>query len=302
MASTEATPAHTGKFILNNGKVMPAIGLGTFRIRNGDVVMKVMDWALNAGYRMFDTAAVYGNESHLKIALKTLLPKYGLEREDIFITTKLSPSDHGTKEIVEHAYKKSLENLGLDYVDLYLIHFPGTAGIPSNHINNKHIRNETWKALAELYKEGRIKAIGVSNFTVVHLEQLMANNYGVIPAVNQVEWHPYYQPQDVLIYCKKNNILLQAYCSFGGTSSVNMSMMQDPGVNKIAKTLNVSCAQVLLAWALQQGIAVIPKSTSQARINENISINFTIPNEDMKVLNALGSRKIKYAWDPTEVA
>nr|XP_013189283.1 unnamed protein product [Amyelois transitella] len=301
MASSTKSSAYTAKFTLNNGTIMPAIGLGTYRMRTGDVIMRVVDWALAAGYRMFDTAAVYGNEIHLGAAFKTLLPKYELERDDIFVTTKLSPSDYGNKEIVESAYMKSLDNLGLDYVDLYLIHFPGASKIPATDLNNKRLRDVTWQALTELYDDGRVNAIGVSNFTVSHLEQLMLNNHGVIPAVNQVEWHPYYYQESLLNYCKQNDILLQAYCSFGGTSASNMALMHDPVVQKIARTLNVTCAQVLLAWALQQDVAVIPKTTSQVHLKDNISLNFTIPNEEMKALNALGGLKIKYAWDPTAV-
>ncbi|KAM3968525.1 putative oxidoreductase YtbE [Aphomia sociella] len=294
--------AYNAKFTLCNGTIMPAVGLGTYRIRRADVIMNTVDYALDAGYRMFDTAAVYGNEYHLKDAFQTLLPKYGLEREDIFITTKLSPSDHGSREVTERAYRKSLENLGLEYVDLYLIHFPGTSRIPSDDVLNIKIRNQTWAGLAKLYDEGLVKAIGVSNFTVRHLREIMSTNHGVVPTVNQVEWHPYYYQSDLLEYCKTNNIVLQAYCSFGGTSSANMSLMQDPAVKNIAKKLNVTCAQVLLKWALQQGVAVIPKSTNPDRIRENISLKFKIPEEDIKALNALGKHMIKYAWDPNPVA
>ncbi|XP_059055167.1 uncharacterized oxidoreductase YtbE-like [Achroia grisella] len=290
------------KFTLNNGTEMPAIGLGTFRIKTENAIMSTVDSALAAGYRLFDTAAVYGNEFYLKNAFRTLLPKYGLRREDIFVTTKLSPSNHGNRDVTERAYRKSLQNLGLDYVDLYLIHFPGTANTAADDILNVKIRDQTWAGLASLYDEGLIKAIGVSNFTVRHLQQVISATHGVVPAVNQVEWHPYYFQHDLMEYCKRNGIVLQAYCSFGGTSSSNMNLMQDPVVNSIAKKFDVTCAQVLLKWALQQGVAVIPKSTDPQRIKENISLNFTIPNGDIIALNALGERNIKYAWDPSVVA
>ncbi|XP_075990807.1 putative oxidoreductase YtbE [Anticarsia gemmatalis] len=291
----------TTKFTLNNGTTIPGVGFGTYRIRCGDVIMKVVDEALAAGYRMFDTAAVYHNEGHLKKAFQTLLPKYGLEREEIFITTKLSPSDHGSLEVVRKAYKHSLDNLGLDYVDLYLIHFPGTAKLACDDKRNIDIRNMTWASLVDLYDNGLVNAIGVSNFTVKHLQQLLRSNHGVIPAVNQVEWHPFYHQQELLDYCKENDILLQAYCSLGGTSANNDSLLKHPLVTKIANKLEVTNAQVLLRWALQQDIAVIPKSTDPRHIKDNIALNFTIPNEDMRILSDLGSHKIKYAWDPSVV-
>lgn len=290
------------KFILNNGVEMPAIGLGTYRIRGEEPVIKAVDFALAAGYRMFDTAAVYGNESYLKNAFRLLLPKYGLEREDIFITTKLSPSDHGSRPITTRAYRQSLENLGVDYVDLYLVHFPGTARTSSDDTINIKIRDQTWAGLASLYRQGYIRAIGVSNYTVRHLQQLLSSNHGVIPTVNQVEWHPYYHQSELLEYCKKNNIVVQAYCSLGGTSAANMSLMNDPLVNNIAIKLGVTCAQILLKWALQQGVAVIPKSTNFERMKENTALNFTIPNGDLEALNALGERNTKYAWDPSIVS
>ncbi|XP_049884903.1 uncharacterized oxidoreductase YtbE-like [Pectinophora gossypiella] len=291
----------TIKFTLNNGTHMPAVGLGTYRVRQETDIMNAVDWALDAGYRMFDTAAVYGNECHLGAALRTFLPKYGLDRDDIFVTTKLSPSEHGDKEITEKAYLKSLKNLGLDYVDLYLIHFPGTARLRSDDGRNKVLRESTWSSLEEIYDEGRVNAIGVSNFTVRHLSELLLTHHSVIPAVNQVEWHPYYHQDELLKYCKEKEIVVQGYCPFGGASAANKTLLEDPVVKKIAKKLNVTCAQVCLVWALQKDVAVIPKSSNAARIKENISLKFRIPEEDMKALDALGEKNIKYAWDPSIV-
>lgn len=291
----------TTTFSLNNGYSMPAVGLGTYRIRCDDVIMKVVDEALAAGYRLFDTAAVYHNEVKLKKAFQTLLPKYGLEREEIFVTTKLCTSNHGGIDVVRKAYEQSLENLGLDYVDLYLIHFPGTAKLATYDKKNTELRNTTWASLVELYDLGLVNAIGVSNFTVQHLKQLIKNNHGVIPAVNQVEWHPFYYQNELLSFCKENDIVLQAYSSLGGTSVNNDKLLKHPAVTKIAKELEVSNSQVLLGWALQQDVAVIPKSVNPDHIKQNISLNFTIPNEYMRTLNNLGSYKIKYAWDPSVI-
>lgn len=292
----------TTRFRLNNGNSMPAVGFGTYRIRCGETIMKVVDEALSAGYRMFDTASVYHNELLLNAAFKELLPKHELEREDIFVTTKLSPYDHKETELIEKAYKQSIENLGLEYVDLYLIHFPGTAKLACDDKRNIEIRNSIWASLVHLYDNGQVNAIGVSNFTEKHLQQILKNNHGVIPVVNQVEWHPYYYQTELLDYCKANEITLQAYCSFGGASSNDSTLIKHPSVTKIARKLEVTNAQVLLRWALQQDISVIPKSTDPKHIRENICLNFKIPEEDMRILNNLSSQKIKYAWDPSNVA
>ncbi|XP_026316701.1 uncharacterized protein LOC113227679 isoform X2 [Hyposmocoma kahamanoa] len=300
MAAATAQSFGNMKFTLNNGMQMPAVGIGTYRIRKGDDIMKVVEYALDAGYRLFDTAAVYNNESHLKEAFRVLLPKYGLDRDDIFVTTKLSPSNYGGSDVVHRAYQKSLENLGLDQVDLFLIHFPGVARLNASDVRNQKIREMTWASLEELYDDGRVNAIGVSNFTIRHLDEI-ASNHSVMPAVNQVEWHPFYHQPELLNYCKEKDIVVQAYCSFGGTSSSNTDLVDHPVVKKIAKKLDVSCAQVLLVWALQQDVAVIPKSTNPERIKENITLNFRIPDEDMKLLNALGEQNTKYAWDPKVV-
>ncbi|KAJ2954381.1 hypothetical protein O0L34_g2645 [Tuta absoluta] len=289
------------KFKLNNGHEMPAVGLGTYRIRRPDDVMKVVDYALDAGYRMFDTAAVYGNEPYLKTAFQTLLPKYGLERSDIFVTTKLSPSFHGGIDIVKPAFEKSLDNLGSGHGDMVLIHFPGSAKVPADDPRNRELRAATWASLEELYDQGLVNAIGVSNFTVQHLQELLANHC-IVPAVNQVEWHPQYYQKELLEFCKEKDIVLQAYSSLGGTSTSNFSLLNHPVVQNIAQKINKTSAQVLLMWALQQDVAVIPKSTNPQRIKENITLDFRLSNEDMKMLDAIGEKHThKYAWDPNAI-
>ncbi|XP_034829357.1 uncharacterized oxidoreductase YtbE-like [Maniola hyperantus] len=287
------------QFTLSNGVKMPAVGLGTYRIRNNEVLYNAVDNALEAGYRLFDTAAVYQNEQYLGNALRDLLPKYGLTRQDIFITTKLSPSDLGGN--VSKAFNTSLENLGLEYIDLYLIHFPGASRIHAQNSNNAELRIETWNAFTKLYDQGKVKAIGVSNFTVRHLTEL-AKATTVGPMVNQVEWHPHYYQRDLQQYCKDHNILLQAYCSFGGLAVSNNSLMEDLVVVDIAAKYNATSAQVLLAWALHRGVAVIPKSTTPQRIKENIQLNFKLSESDLSQIDKLGAVNCKYAWDPNPVA
>ncbi|XP_061704214.1 uncharacterized oxidoreductase YtbE-like [Cydia pomonella] len=295
-------PVSQKKVLLNNGVEMPLVGFGTFRIRSAEVIMSVVESALASGYRLFDTATVYGNEKYLGEALRLLLPKFGLTRQDIFITTKLSPRDAHTKEIIKEACRKSLASLGFEKIDLYLIHFPGMANLSSADIQNIKLRSQAWEALVECYNEGLVRSIGVSNYTIRHLQELEVRNYGVVPAVNQVECHPYFPQKELLIYCQGTGIALQAYCSLGGTSSGIASLIHDPVVINAAQKLGVSSGQLLLAWATQQGISVIPKSTHADRIKENISLNFKIPDEYMKALDKLGAKNTKYAWDPSTVA
>uniref|UniRef100_A0A2A4JN78 NADP-dependent oxidoreductase domain-containing protein n=2 Tax=Heliothis virescens TaxID=7102 RepID=A0A2A4JN78_HELVI len=301
MASAVDSTLVTTRYTLNNGLLMPAVGLGTYRIRSPDLIMHAVDEALSAGYRMFDTAAVYRNETYLRDAFKTLLPKHGLERDDIFITTKLSPADHGGPDVIKKAYQQSINNLGLDFADLYLIHFPGTQRLQCGDSRNTELRLATWASMVELYDNGLVNAIGVSNFTVYHLKHLMETSHGVIPVVNQVEWHPFYYQMELLDFCKENDIILQAYCSLGGKSAQNDDLVNHPAVTKIARKLEVTSAQVLLRWALQQEVAIIPKSTDPEHIRQNISLNFTIAPEDMHILNNLTNDGVKYAWDPSVV-
>ncbi|CAG4961969.1 unnamed protein product [Parnassius apollo] len=242
-------------FTLNNGVKLPAVGLGTYRVRQPDVIMQAVDEALAAGYRLY------------------------------------APSEHGNSAVIKQAYQKSLDNLGVDYIDLFLIHFPGAARLPSGDQRNAKLRASTWRGMLDLYDEGCVNSIGVSNFTLKHLKDLNMRATGVYPVVNQVEWHPYYYQEDLRAYCMKNEICLQAYCSFGGTSHQDTTLLKDPVVKGIAERHEATPAQVLLAWALQQDVAVIPKSVDPARIRENITIEFRLTEHDIKALNNLGNKK-----------
>lgn len=285
------------KFVkLTSGKSMPLIGFGTFQIHGRQLIRDVLDHAFRAGYRSLDTAAVYGNESDIGIALKQLLPKYNLKREDIFITSKLAPNNHGDKATA--ALETSLSNLDCGYLDLYLIHWPGQQGQHAKTASNADVRSSTWKYLVDAKNKGLVNDIGVSNYTVNHLQELLVNCYGVKPAVNQVEWHPYYHQSDLKKLCKNENILLQAYSSLGGSN--NQELISDSNVCSISKNLDKEPAQVLLRWAVQQNIGIIPKARSAAHIEANIDLNFVISDADMNTLNNLRKRR-KYAWDPNVV-
>jgi diketogulonate reductase-like aldo/keto reductase len=260
------------------------------------LIYQVLDLALTTGYRSFDTSAVYGNEKDIGLALKELLPKHKLKREDLFITSKLSPSDQGDR--ANSAIDTSLKNLNLAYLDLFLIHWPGASGIPSNSSDNKKLRNISWNALINAKRDGRLKAIGVSNYEIKHIEELVKDN-GTKPDVNQVEWHPHWHQDDLLEYCKKQGIFLQAYSSLG--SSNYKTLITDPTVKAIADKLKKSPAQVLLRWAVQQGVGVIPKARSKDHIEQNFQLDFVIPEEDMKTLSSMNNAH-KYAWDPKVIA
>ncbi|XP_015590066.1 NADPH-dependent aldo-keto reductase, chloroplastic isoform X3 [Cephus cinctus] len=276
---------------------MPLVGLGTYRVRGRDVIYTVIDESLNSGYRSFDTAAVYKNEEDIGYALNKLLPKYALSRSDLFITSKLSPSDNGDPQRIRESVLRSLKWLGTAYLDLYLIHWPGASGMSENSQQNPELRNLTWRTLVEIQKEGYIRSIGVSNYNIKHLKELLQNSYGVIPAVNQVECHPHYSQKELIDFCKREGIHVQAYSSLG--TSDPTALLKDPVVYSIASDINVSPARVLLKWAVQQGIGIIPKAVNKKHIKENVELNFMLTSSQMETLSNLPQQK--YAWDPTNV-
>lgn len=291
MASSSAA---TASVVLNTGVHMPLLGLGTFRLQGTENVYQAVDAALAAGYRAFDSAAIYGNEADLGRALKELLPKYCLSREDVFITSKLTPKDQGEKAM--EGALQSLSQLDLSYIDLYLIHWPGTQGLVVNDQRNPGNRAQSWAALEELHSQGKLKAIGVSNYTPAHMKQLM-QSCKVPPAVLQVEFHPELCQSELRTVCKEYGVCFQAYTSLG-----RGGLLTDPVVMEVAKNCERTPAQVLLRWAVQQGVPVLPKSSSPERIKANSRIfDFMLTDADMERLSALDSGH-RYCWDPSEVA
>ncbi|XP_075043761.1 putative oxidoreductase YtbE [Mixophyes fleayi] len=279
---------------LNNGVTMPLLGLGTFRLKGLENLTRAVDAALECGYRSFDTASVYRNEGDLGQALHQLLPKYGLRRSDIFITSKLSPADLG--EGAGKACLRSLTELGCDYFDLYLIHWPGKQGWRSDDSRNRAAREESWKAMEDLYQSGTIKALGVSNYTETHLSQLLGS-CRVPPAVLQVEFHPLLPQAALLSWCKRNGIHLQAYSSLGCGD-----LLEKEEVKKVANVYGCTPSQILLKWALRQGVGVIPKASAPERITENFRVwDLELTNSEAEDLNGDGTEK-RYCWDPTGVA
>ncbi|KAL4222188.1 hypothetical protein ACF0H5_018225 [Mactra antiquata] len=280
------------------GNDIPCIGLGTFKTKGQDLVFKTIEAALRAGYRSIDTASVYKNEVDIGNALKTLLPKFGLKRDDIFITSKLGPKDQGAGKC-RQACLKSLENLQTDYLDLYLIHWPGTQGKKPEDQSNKDLRGESWKDLEVLYKEGKLRSIGVSNYEESHLKDLLSN-CSVQPSVLQIEYHPHLVQTSLVDFCKEHNIHFQAYSSLGTTTDDN-KLLSDATVLSLAEKYKKTVAQILLRWAVQQNIGVIPKSTNPVHICENIDIfSFTLSESDLETLSNLDTQK-HYCWNPASV-
>nr|ACO51712.1 Probable reductase [Aquarana catesbeiana] len=278
---------------LNNGVTMPLLGLGTFRLRGLENVIQAVDAALKSGYRSFDTASVYRNEGDLGQALRQLLPKYNLSRTDVFITTKLAPVDMGKG--AREACLKSLAELGCEYLDLFLIHWPGKQGWRSDDTRNQEARKESWKALEDLYQAGTIRALGVSNYTTSHLIDLLGSCC-IPPAVLQVEFHPRLPQLELLNFCKKHGIHLQAYSSLGCGD-----LLKKDEVTKVANIHRRSPSQILLQWALRQGVGVIPKASAPERIQENIGVwDFNMSDEEAETLRGDGTEK-RYCWDPTGV-
>lgn len=262
------------KIALNNGTQIPVIGFGTYKIPEGEETVNAVKLALEAGYRLIDTAKVYKNEKSVGQAIK----ESGLKREEVFVTTKLWNVDQGYESTLK-AIDESLEKLGFLYIDLYLVHWP-TADVAALESINK--REETWKAMEEIYRSGKAKAIGVSNYTVTHLEE-MKKYATILPAVNQVEFHPFLYQEELLNYCKQNKIVLNAYRSL-----TNGQRMNNEVIENIAKKYNKSNAQILIRWCLQHGVITLPRSIHKEHIEENINVfDFEILAEDINEIDAL---------------
>jgi diketogulonate reductase-like aldo/keto reductase len=251
---------------LHNGVKMPRFGLGVFKVKEGEEVIESVKAAIKNGYISIDTAAIYGNEEGVGQAIR----ESGVSREDLFITTKLWNSEQGYESTLK-AFETSMEKLGLEYLDLYLIHWPG-----------KDKYKETWRAFEKLYNDGKIRAIGVSNFQVHHLEDLMSS-CEIKPMVNQVEYHPHLTQKELHAFCKKNEIQLEAWSPLK-----QGQLLEDPTLKEIADKHNKTVAQVILRWDLQNEVVTIPKSTKEHRIIENADVfNFELSSEDMERIDGL---------------
>ncbi|KAJ1956443.1 hypothetical protein IWQ62_005300 [Dispira parvispora] len=254
--------------LLNNGRQIPVVGFGVYELPAGRKTTDLVKRALQAGYRHIDTAAMYGNEAETGQGIL----ESGIPRESIFVTTKLDDPDHGYQPTLD-AFHISLKKLGLSYVDLFLIHSP--------HGGTK-LRLESWKAMEELYHQGLIKSIGVSNYGVHHLQELM-DFCTVKPAVNQIELHPWFSQPEIVELCHRHDIVIEAYSALARAEKAS-----DPVLQAIAKKYGKSWAQILIRWSLQHGYVPLAKTATPDRIPQNLDVfDFTIVDEDMRVLDGL---------------
>jgi diketogulonate reductase-like aldo/keto reductase len=273
-------PAHLAETMpLTEGVAIPCLGLGVFRTGKGQPTQEAVGWALERGYRHIDTAHIYRNEEAVGAAIKAS----ALPRSNIFLTTKVWNDDHGYDQTLR-AFDASADALGVDTIDLYLIHWP---------VEGK--RADTWRAMERLHQEGRVRAIGVSNFMVNHLEALFAHAH-TMPAINQIELHPFCQQPDVVQWCQDKGVQIEAYSPLTKGKRLN-----DPTVAQVARALKRTSAQVLIRWSLQRGFVVIPKSSKKDRIEDNASVfDFELSDKQMGTLNALNKNE-HLAWDPRPV-
>ncbi|MGH7854414.1 MAG: aldo/keto reductase [Candidatus Binatia bacterium] len=286
------------RLALNDGSEIPQLGLGVWRIPNDRKCERAVLTAFEAGYRHIDTASFYGNEESVGAAIRAS----GISREEIFVTTKLWNSDHASPE---RALETSLSRLKLNYIDLYLIHYP----VPQ--------RLRSWRALEKLQQQGKARSIGVSNFTIGHLTELLAQT-DTVPAVNQVEFHPYLYQRELLEFCVARGIVVEAYspltqgerlsdrklvavakkypkASLSPASRTKLSFMSGASRGDGTK----STAQILIRWAIQHNLVVIPKSANPSRIRENAEVfDFAITDEDMQTLDSF-NENLRTCWDPT---
>ncbi|MCC3645108.1 aldo/keto reductase [Cytobacillus firmus] len=266
----------SGTLTLNNGVEMPQFGLGVYKVEKGLQIENTVKDAINIGYRLIDTAAFYENEEGVGKAIK----ESGVTREELFITTKVWNTDQGYDQTL-NAFDNSLKKMGLDYIDLYLIHWP---------VKEKYL--ETWKALEKLYKDGKARAIGVSNFQIHHLKDILENS-SEKPSVNQVELHPLLSQKELRAFCSEHNIKVQAWSPIA-----RGRVLEDSDIKEIAERHGKSAAQIILRWHLQNGIMVIPKSVKKDRLRENADIfDFILTEDEMRQINALNNNH-RFGADP----
>lgn len=276
----------TDVYTLSNGVTIPWVGFGTWQTPDGQVATDAVKAALAAGYRHIDTASIYKNETGVGQGIR----ESGVPREEIFVTTKVWNNKRGYEKTKESVLK-SLERLGLDYLDLVLIHWPA---VPKHEDNWEELNGRTWQALIELYKEGKIRAIGVSNFKPHHLKALLETE--VKPMVNQIELHPGMTQQETVDLCAAHGILLEAWSPLGCGR-----LLDHPLLGELAGKYGKSVAQICIRWCLQKGFLPLPKSVTPARIRENAQVfDFVISDEDMAKMDAMEN----VGWsglDPDEV-
>jgi len=273
------------KIKLNNGLEIPCIGLGTYQIRKKSEIENVIKIGYNTGYRLIDTAVVYGNEKLIGDALK----KLKIKRNEIFIITKIYKDDMKYDK-VKKSIESSLKKLQTDYIDILLIHWP--------EVEKSEDRINVWKALEESVEEKKVKMIGVSNFCKIHLEQIL-NNCKIKPVINQIECNPIYYDEETINYCEQNGIVIQAYCPF---AEWNEKLVENDIIVNIAKKKEKSVSQIILKWLLQKNKIPLPKSVHGDYIKQNFDLNgFYLTEEEMTQIDSLNSINYKTDLDPHKV-
>ena len=258
------------KTVLSNGVEMPWFGLGVFKVEEGPELVEAIKSAIKAGYRSIDTPAIYGNEAAVGEGIRAGIETTGISREELFITSKVWNADQGYEETIA-AYEESLKKLKLDYLDLYLVHWP---------VEGKY--KDTWRALETLYKEKRVRAIGVSNFQIHHLQDVI-KDAEIKPMINQVEYHPRLTQKELQAFCKEQGIQMEAWSPL-----MQGQLLDNETLQAIAEKHGKTTAQVILRWDLQNGVITIPKSTKEHRIIANADVfNFELTKEDMEKIDAL---------------
>lgn len=261
----------TDTYLLQNGKGIPCVGFGTWQSPDGDVTRNAVKTALQCGYRHIDGAAVYKNEKSVGQGIKDS----NIPREELFITSKVWNTDRGYESTLK-AFEKTIKDLQLDYLDLYLIHWPASS---SKYENWEKINMETWRAMSDLYKAGKIGSIGVSNFLPHHLEALVKTE--IVPMVNQIEFHPGQMQREAVEYCRKHKIQVEAWSPLG-----TGLMLKNEELKKIAEKYNKSVAQLCIRWCIENATLPLPKSVTPSRIKENAEVfDFKISSEDMNKIN-----------------
>jgi methylglyoxal/glyoxal reductase len=285
---------------LHNGVQMPSLGFGVYQCKPGRETEQIVNWGIEVGYRLIDTARYYGNERDVGKAVKAS----GLPREELFITTKLHPSDLGYDSTLR-AFDTSLRELGLDYIDLYLIHWPLKSsrfykpGLSKALLDQldwpARMRLKTWKAMERIVAGGKCRAIGVSNYTMRHLQEILSAS-NVKPTVNQVEFTPFCNQRELLRFCRAQSIQMEAYSPLA-----RGNRFSDSTLRRIAAKYERSTAQILIRWALEHQVVVIPKASNLRHLRENFEVfDFSISSEDMASLNGL-NEDLHFSWDPTDL-
>lgn len=268
----------TDTYKLQNGTELPCVGFGTWQTPDGETAVQAVKTAIESGYRHIDGAAVYGNEVSVGEGIRAGMEAAGVKREELFVTSKVWTTDRGYEKTLK-ACEKSLADFGLDYFDLYLIHWPANGVSCEGDWDAMNL--ESWRAMIDLYKAGKVKAIGVSNFLPHHLKSLMETE--VPPMVDQIEFHPGWMQKETVAYCKENGIQLEAWSPIGSGA-----MFSNPTVLAMAEKYNKTVAHICIRWCLQHGFAPLPKSVTPSRIADNTNVfDFEISAEDMAVIDAM---------------